>query len=128
MPSPWPLTTIPPRFDKLGATLASLKRQKDPADRILLNIPRSYRRFRHIPEQPLLSVRFYEEDSIAMLVPSSFEHHGCVQLEQFDDVLVANGMDLVIAPDNARAVSSTVQRLAYGSARHYQSRAPPTLS
>lgn len=39
------LTTIPPRFAMLGPTLASLLRQKEPADRILLYVPRYYRRF-----------------------------------------------------------------------------------
>lgn len=39
------LTTIPPRFDKLAPTLASLLGQKEPADRILLYVPRTYRRF-----------------------------------------------------------------------------------
>lgn len=39
------LSSIPPRFSQIGPTLQSLRAQKDPADRILLYIPRRYRRF-----------------------------------------------------------------------------------
>ncbi|MBD9528136.1 glycosyltransferase family A protein [Paracoccus sp. PAR01] len=39
------LSTIPPRFGLLGPTLDSLLRQKLPAQQILLQIPKSYRRF-----------------------------------------------------------------------------------
>jgi len=39
------LSTIPPRFELLGPTLKSLLNQKTPADRIILYIPNSYRRF-----------------------------------------------------------------------------------
>ena len=38
------LTTIPPRMDRLGDTLASLLGQSLAPDRIILNIPRRYRR------------------------------------------------------------------------------------
>ncbi len=50
------LTSIPPRFDQIGPTLASLTRQRQPADKVLLYIPRTYRRFPdydgHLPEVP----------------------------------------------------------------------------
>ncbi|MDF0601535.1 glycosyltransferase family A protein [Psychromarinibacter sp. C21-152] len=39
------LTTIPPRFDRIGPTLRSLLRQDSPADEVHLYIPRHYRRF-----------------------------------------------------------------------------------
>lgn len=39
------LSTIPPRFDKLWPALLSLLSQRARPDRVLLNIPHSYRRF-----------------------------------------------------------------------------------
>lgn len=39
------LSTIPPRFARLGPVLTALKAQDLPADEIRLNIPHSYRRF-----------------------------------------------------------------------------------
>jgi len=39
------LTTIPPRFPHIHLTLKSLLRQKRPADKIIVNIPKTYRRF-----------------------------------------------------------------------------------
>lgn len=39
------LSSVPPRFDKIGPTLQSLLAQTAEVDRILLYIPRSYRRF-----------------------------------------------------------------------------------
>ena len=39
------LSSIPPRFSRIGPTLQSLLAQATPADRVLLYIPRKYRRF-----------------------------------------------------------------------------------
>jgi len=39
------LSSIPPRFDKLGPTLDCLLNQTAPVDRIILHIPETYRRF-----------------------------------------------------------------------------------
>ena len=39
------LSTIPPRFSHLGPTLKSLLSQDAPIDRIIVHVPRSYRRF-----------------------------------------------------------------------------------
>ncbi|SHI58611.1 hypothetical protein SAMN05444000_10230 [Shimia gijangensis] len=39
------LSSIPPRFAKIGATLECLKRQSVPFDRIILYIPKNYARF-----------------------------------------------------------------------------------
>ena len=39
------LSSIPPRFSRIGPTLQSLRAQNDPADRVLLYIPNRYRRF-----------------------------------------------------------------------------------
>ena len=39
------LSSIPPRFPKIGETLGCLLNQTVKADRILLHIPQSYRRF-----------------------------------------------------------------------------------
>jgi hypothetical protein len=50
------LSSIPPRFDKLGPTLTCLQRQTAQIDRILLYIPERYRRFPdwdgRLPEVP----------------------------------------------------------------------------
>jgi len=50
------LTSIPPRFAKLGPTLESLTQQTARPDRIILYVPRTYRRFPdydgHLPEVP----------------------------------------------------------------------------
>jgi hypothetical protein len=50
------LSTIPPRFDRIGATIQSLVNQKDAADEIRLYLPKSYRRFPEydggLPELP----------------------------------------------------------------------------
>ena len=39
------LSSIPPRFDKIGPTLTSLLRQSLPFDRIIIYIPETYKRF-----------------------------------------------------------------------------------
>jgi hypothetical protein len=39
------LSTIPPRFDRIGPTLQSILRQDNAPDRVLLYIPKRYRRF-----------------------------------------------------------------------------------
>ena len=50
------LSTIPPRFDKIGPTLAALVRQRSRPEAVELYIPRSYRRFPQwgggLPEVP----------------------------------------------------------------------------
>lgn len=50
------LSTIPPRFDQLGPTLDSLLAQTVPPEKVLLYIPRSYKRFPeydgHLPKVP----------------------------------------------------------------------------
>ncbi len=50
------LTSIPPRFDKIGPTLDSVLNQTQPADKVILYIPKTYRRFPdydgHLPEVP----------------------------------------------------------------------------
>ncbi len=50
------LTTIPPRFDRIAGTLDSLLQQSLPAQRVILYLPRHYRRFPeydgHLPDVP----------------------------------------------------------------------------
>ena len=61
------LSTIPPRFSRIGETLRSLRRQSTRADRILLYIPEAYRRFPEwdgvLPEVPEgIEIRRCSED------------------------------------------------------------------
>ncbi|MCG6901281.1 MAG: glycosyltransferase family 2 protein [Rhodobacter sp.] len=61
------LSSIPPRFARIGPTLQSLIRQSDKADRIYLYIPNSYRRFPDwdgkLPEVPEgVEIRRVDED------------------------------------------------------------------
>lgn len=61
------LTTIPPRFDKIHKTLDSLLQQNMRADEIVVNIPRSYRRFQNMHDvipsfNSMVTVNFVEED------------------------------------------------------------------
>jgi len=50
------LTSIPPRFDQIAPTLSSLTHQRQPADKVILYIPKTYRRFPdydgHLPQVP----------------------------------------------------------------------------
>lgn len=61
------LSSIPPRFDRLGPTLESLTRQTAKVDRILLYLPKAYRRFPdydgRLPEVPEgVEIRRIDED------------------------------------------------------------------
>ncbi len=58
------LSSIPPRFADMGPTLASLLAQDQPADRIILYIPNTYR-------------RFPEWDGVLPKVPEGVEIHRC---------------------------------------------------
>ncbi len=61
------LSTIPPRFGRIGPTLGCLLAQRRPADRILLYIPEIYRRYPdwdgHLPAVPAgVEIRRVAED------------------------------------------------------------------
>ncbi|KMW59972.1 hypothetical protein AIOL_000121 [Candidatus Rhodobacter oscarellae] len=60
------LSTIPPRFDKIGATLEGLRAQTAPVEAIRLYIPQSYR-------------RFPDWDGALPAVPAGVEIHRCAE-------------------------------------------------
>ena len=94
------LTSIPPRFDQIGAVLLSLVQQDLPADAIHLNIPRHYQRFADwdgtLPDVPNdVTIRRCDQDwgPATKVVPSLAEFAG-----QDVDVLWCDD-DSIYAPD-----------------------------
>ena len=76
-------SSIPPRFSSLSGTLGTLLGQTVKADRILLDIPRRYRRFPDwdgvLPEVPAgVEIRRCEQDygPATKILPPAFEFRG----------------------------------------------------
>ncbi|SOB91117.1 hypothetical protein SAMN05877809_101296 [Rhodobacter sp. JA431] len=102
------LTTIPPRFSQIGATLRDLLRQDVKIDEIRLNIARSYRRFPGIvPSLPTLpegiTVHISEQDygPGTKLLPTLRDHLG-----KDTEILFCDD-DQEYAPDWARRFLET---------------------
>ncbi len=86
------LSSVPPRFGKIGATLASLLAQRAPLDAVELQIPRAYRRFPDwdgtLPEVPPgVTIRRAEEDwgPATKLLGALAAHPGDVDILFCDD-------------------------------------------
>ncbi|MGH1445740.1 MAG: glycosyltransferase family 2 protein [Cognatishimia sp.] len=76
------LSTIPPRFEMLGATLTSILRQNTKIDEIRVNIPKTYRRFPEhnfslpeVPEGVRIAVCDEDYGPATKILPTLMEYH-----------------------------------------------------
>ena len=77
------LSTIPPRFDKIGETLKSLLNQSVKADHIYLYIPETYRRFPdwdgqlpHVPDGITIRRTDIDLGPATKVLPAARAHRG----------------------------------------------------
>lgn len=106
------LSTIPPRFDRIGPTLDSLLRQSVRPDRIVVYVPRAFRRFPdydgRLPQVPEgVEIRVVDKD----YGPASKVLHAVREYRGQDcDILFCDD-DLLYPPDMAEALLAERRRI-----------------